>query len=108
MTTRILDKSEWHSYFDSFGKVSLGKQLHIEIVDARLGDQVLVETSPLVGITYEPGQDMLEIALKGLDHLIEHPRKISIEEKDGVLKSFEVIDSEGRHQIVTVHPSVKM
>jgi hypothetical protein len=34
----------------------------------------------LLGITYDPNKDLLETALEGLDHLIAHPREISVED----------------------------
>jgi hypothetical protein len=33
-----------------------------------LGDQIAANWLPLLGITYEPKDDLLEIALEGLDH----------------------------------------
>ena len=54
----------------------------------------------LLGITFDPKNDILEIALDGLDHLISRPREIYIDDSAGVLSSLEVIDSDGISQIV--------
>jgi hypothetical protein len=108
MTSRVLDKAEWHSYFDKIANTVQRKQSHIEIIGPALGDQVLVESAPMLGITYEPKEGLLEIAVKGFDHLVQHPQKITVEEEDGTLKSFEVIDREGLQQIVTLHPAIRL
>jgi hypothetical protein len=34
------------------------------------------EWPPLRGVAYDPKDDVLEVALEGIDHLIEHPREI--------------------------------
>ncbi|MBP2471050.1 MULTISPECIES: DUF5335 family protein [Sinorhizobium] len=100
--SKSLASSEWYSYFAGVGKTLYGKRVHIEIVDAALGDQVLVGSLLLVGITYEPKRNMLEILLEGLDHLIEKPKAISVQEDSGTPVALEIIDREGRHQIVTL------
>ncbi len=102
MESKSLASSEWYSYFAGVGKTLYGKRVHIEIVDAALGDQVLVGSLLLVGITYEPKRNMLEILLEGLDHLIEKPKAISVQEDSGTPVALEIIDREGRHQIVTL------
>ena len=56
-----------------------GKRAEIEVVSLRLGDQVEAEWLPLLGIAYDPNDDIVEIALEGLDHLIPNPREIYVE-----------------------------
>jgi hypothetical protein len=48
----------------------LGKQAEIEIAGLVFGDHVAAKWLPLLGITYDPKGDLVEIALEGLDHLI--------------------------------------
>lgn len=108
MTSRVLNKSEWHSYFDKIATAVRGKQSHIEVVGPALGDQVLVESAPMLGIAYEPEKELLEIAIKGLDHLVQSPQRITVEEDGNVLSSFEVIDRDGMQQIVTLRPAIRL
>jgi Family of unknown function (DUF5335) len=100
MTTRKLDKREWHPFFDRISKTLIGKRAEIDVASLELGDQIEAEWLPLIGITYDPRQDMLEIALEGLDHLIPYPKQIYIDETEGVLTDLEVIDVEGASRIV--------
>jgi Family of unknown function (DUF5335) len=100
MTARSLPKAEWQSYCDRMSKGLLGKQAEIEVTGLPFGDQVAANWLPLLGITYDPNDDLLEIALDGLDHLIQHPREISVEDGIEGLSAMEIVDADQRRQIV--------
>ena len=72
----------------------------IEVASLTLGDQIEAEWLPLLGITYDPKDDVLEIALDGLDHLIPRPQELYADTGAGALLSFEVIDGDGASQII--------
>src|SRR5262249_49505181 len=76
MATRKLDKKEWRTFFDRVSKMVEGKQAEIEVASLRLGAQVQAEWLPLHGITYDPKDDLVEVILEGLDHMISKPREI--------------------------------
>lgn len=100
MTIRSLSKSEWQAYCDRVSKGLEGKRAQIEVAALSLGDQIAADWVPLVGITYDPKDDVLEIALDGLDHLIRKPRSLTADEGAGGLTALEITDGEGRKQIV--------
>ena len=100
MSIRVLDKTEWQAYCDRVSKGLSGKRASIEISGLSLGHQTAATSLPLLGIAYEPRADLLEIALEGLDHLIRHPRRISVDDGLGGLRSMEIVDAEDRRQIV--------
>jgi hypothetical protein len=102
MATRTLAPAEWNDYFSNAEGRIRGRSVHIEVVGSRLGDQTLVRSAPLMGITYETRSDTLAIILQGLDHMIEKPKAISVEEDDGTPVALEIVDSEDRHQIITL------
>ena len=64
-TLRIIPKTEWRSFFDRLSKVLLGKRAEIEVATLDLGDQIVVEWVPMIGITYDSRDDLLDIALDG-------------------------------------------
>jgi hypothetical protein len=101
MTTRTLDKLGWQSYFDGMAKALEGKRVSVEVTSPALGDQWAAQRVPLFGITYDPADDLIEIAMEGLDHLIQHPRQVSVDEQGGGLASIEVVASDGAREIVT-------
>jgi hypothetical protein len=100
MTIRKLEKAEWRSFLDGVSKLLEAKEAEIEITSLRLGAQVQAEWLPLIGITYDPGNDLVEVALEGLDHMIRRPREIYIEDGAGTLASIEIVDVDGLKQIV--------
>jgi len=100
MTVRKLEKTEWRRFFDWVSKGLVGKRAEIEIASLALGDQIEAEWLPLLGITYDPKNDILEIALDGLDHMISRPQDLYIDDSAGILSSFEVIDGNGVSQII--------
>ena len=99
---RKLEKSQWRAYFDRMSKALVGKRAEIEVASLKLGDQIAAEWLPLLGITYDPKNDVLEIALEGVDHLIHKPREVYVEQEGPELSSLEVIDAEGVRQIVVL------
>ncbi len=100
MAVRELGKGEWKNYFDRISHALVGKRALIEAASLRLGDQVVADRVPLVGISYDPKDDLVEIALEGLDHLIPGPRVIFVDENGGRLGSLEIVDAEDQRQIV--------
>ena len=61
---------------------------------------------PLFGITYDAKDNLLEIVMEGVDHLIRSPRSISVDEGPDGLRGMEIIDGERRRQIVTLRDPV--
>jgi hypothetical protein len=100
MTVRKLENAEWHGYFDRVSKPLPGKRAELGVVSLALGDQIEAEWVPMLGIVYDPKDNMLEIALDGLDHLISEPREIYVDEGAGGLIRFEAIDGAGVRHIV--------
>ncbi|SFK64752.1 DUF5335 domain-containing protein [Methylocapsa palsarum] len=106
MTVRKLEKSEWGQFFNDLSKGLKDAQAQVEIASLKLGDQVQVNWLPLFGIVYDQKDDICEIALKGLDHLIHRPREVNVEEEAGKLFSVEIIDGDNYHQIVKLKEPV--
>jgi hypothetical protein len=100
MNIRKLDRQEWKPFFELLSKVVEGKQAEIEVASLKLGDQVEAEWLPLLGLAYDPKDDIFEVALDGLDHLIPRPREIYVDGSPAQLNALEVIDAEGVRQIV--------
>lgn len=101
MATRSLPKTEWQSYFDRISKELLGKQAEIEVTGLKLGDQKATKWLPLLGITYDPKSDLVEVALEGLDHLIHGPREIAIDDGPEGLSAIQIVGNDQLRQIVT-------
>jgi hypothetical protein len=100
MAVRKLDKKQWRSFFDGVSKLLEGKRAEIEVASLSLGDQVEAEWLPLMGIAYDPKDDLVEVALEGLDHLIHHPREIYVDDDVGGLLAIEIVTTDDVREIV--------
>lgn len=103
-----LDKEEWQSYFDRISKLVLGKQAEIEVASLNLGVQIEAKWVPLLGIAYDPKNDLVEVLLEGLDHLIRHPREIYVDEGPAGLTSMQVIDAGEVREIIRLRDPVML
>jgi hypothetical protein len=100
MTTRKLDKAEWTPFLDHLTKYLIGKCAEIDVASLALGDQVEAKQLPLLGVAYDHKDDVVEVLLDGVDHLIHKPRELYLDEEAGEIASLEVVDADGVHQIV--------
>ncbi|TWA95863.1 DUF5335 domain-containing protein [Bradyrhizobium stylosanthis] len=95
-----LEKSQWSGYFDLISKALTGKRAEIEVASLNHGDQIEAEWLPFHGISHDPRNDVVALALEGHDHLIHKPKEIYIEGEGVHLNSLEVIDADDVRQIV--------
>lgn len=101
MATHSLQRSEWKPYFDAVSRLLVGMQAEVEVAGLKLGDQIEQEWSLLNGLSYDPNDDVFEVAIEDqLDHLIPHPREITVDEAGVTLRSVDILDADGNHQIL--------
>ncbi len=108
MTTTVqLPRQQWKDYFDRFTKKYLRddrpEAATIELLSPLLGDQFEVDRVQLLGISYDPKSDVLEVLLENLDHLVFQPKEISaIEEKDGFVSGIKIVRGDGTKEVLTI------
>lgn len=100
MTAKKLEKSEWGPYFDNLSKALKGAEAEIEVASLKLGDQVEALWLPLIGLVYDPKDNIIEVALEGVDHLIAKPRDVFVDAGEGELASVEIVDGDSNRQII--------
>jgi uncharacterized protein DUF5335 len=100
MPIRRLRKTEWRSYLDRVARALLGKHAAIEIRSPQFSNEIEADWLPLLGISYDPKKDILEVAVTGLKHMIRKPQHLVVEEDGGRLATLEIIDQDGISQIV--------
>jgi hypothetical protein len=93
-------QAEWRDFFDRMSKALTGKWAEIEVASLDLGDQIAAEWVPMLGITYDSKDDLLDVALDRYDHLIRHPKQIVVNEEQGGVASVAVVDADETTQIV--------
>jgi len=102
MATTRLDEQEWQRYFDRIADALHGWKATVQVVAPDIGAQFAAEGTDIVGIAYDPKDNLLEVALDGLDHLIRHPREIYVDETPDGLAMIEAIDADGRKHIIQI------
>jgi hypothetical protein len=100
MAIKKLEKTAWHPFFDRVTKGLVGKRAEIEVASLALGDQIEVEWLPLIGITYDPKDDLIEVALEEVDHLIMKPREVYVDIGPTGLENLEVLDADDARHIM--------
>jgi hypothetical protein len=108
MTTMQLAKPQWQSYFDHVSKALGAKLVQVEVTGLGLGDQVQVDWLPLMGISYDPKDDILAVAVEGLEHNVQHPKQIHVEQDVETLYSIEAVDAADEHHILLLKDPLRL
>lgn len=108
MLNRYIARHEWQRYFDAFSRkyCKNGTPEYAEISIARpqtKGTPQAVLWLPLIGITYEPKEDVLEVAVEGLGRRTFHPEEIWAEvHMDGFVGTFLIRNQDGTREVITL------
>lgn len=97
---RTIPKDQWKAYCDSVTDALTGLRAEIEVLSLDLGDQIEAEWLPVFGITYDHKDDLLEVAVEGVDHLIRRPKELHVEEGSTGLDAILVIDQDSVRHVV--------
>jgi hypothetical protein len=100
MAAAQIDRSRWAPFLNTLTNSLIGKQADIEVASLDLGDQIQAEWASLIGVTYDHKDDLIEIALEELDHLIRSPRELFVDYAVGGIIAIEIVDADGNRQIV--------
>src|SRR5262245_50822322 len=100
MSSHTIPRSSWRGFFDNMGHAMVGKRAEVETAALDLGDQVVAEWLPLIGITYDDRDNLIDVALTGLDHLIREPTEIYVEDGPDGIETIAVQTGDGaRHTL---------
>jgi hypothetical protein len=100
-TMHTVPRSEWRQFFDRMSTaLTRGKWAEIEVASLETGDQIIAEWIPMIGVTYDSRDDLVDVALDRTDHLIFHPDAILVEEDTEGVTSIAVSAVDGTKHIV--------
>jgi uncharacterized protein DUF5335 len=102
MAIRRLERNEWRGFCIRASRTFLGKQVEIEVISMELGAQLEAHHLPLIGIEYDPKDDVFELLAGELDHLVRAPRELYVDEDSVDIVSLQIVDADGVRQIVTL------
>jgi hypothetical protein len=100
MAIAKIEKAHWREYFDRVSKASEGKNVELEVDALEIGSQIELEWVPLMGLLYDPRDDVLAVMVEGLDHMIRRPQTLFVDMTGSALTSLEVIDADQVRHIV--------
>jgi len=100
MASRTIPQAEWRAFFDGLADALVGKRVEVEAASLELGDQIVAEWLPLLGVTYDAQDDLLDVAMSGLNHLIRRPREIYVQEGPTGVETVAVVSADGVKQIL--------
>jgi hypothetical protein len=103
-----IDRAEWERYCDRVSKALAANDAEVEVSSPELGAQMEADWLPFIGISYDPNDDIIDIALEGVDHIIEHPRELSADEELGSLAALEITDGDGVHHMVRLRDALAL
>jgi hypothetical protein len=111
MNTLLLPKQAWKSYFEAMSDALSGKWAELEVATLDLGDQIVAERLPLLGITYDTKDDLVDVSLGGenqLNHLIRHPSQIAVVEGVEGLRSIAITSGDGAVQVLRLRDPLRL
>jgi len=98
--SHTLNKAEMRELFARLTKQLAGQHTQVEVDSLRIGYQLEAEWLPLLGLSYDPGDDSIEIILEGIDITISKPREIYFDGADNEWTALDIMDAEGEQHIV--------
>jgi hypothetical protein len=95
-------------YFAAFTQRYLANEstdvADLEVLSPTLGDQVGATGTHLLGITYEPKRNVLEVELESGDVRTFQPKEVwVVEEESGFLRAVEIVRDDDTRELIQVH-----
>jgi hypothetical protein len=100
MTARSIQKADWGSFCAAVSDALEGSDAEIEVASLDLGQQVEKQWAPLIGISYDPEDDIIDIALEEVDHIVNEPKELLAEIDDARVSALQITDGEGTRHLV--------
>lgn len=104
----MVDKGDWREAADLLSRTIHGQLARLEVADTAFGELVAADWAPFGAVSYDPHEDMFEIQLEGLGHLVFHPRMFAIVEQNGLADSLAMVDGHGAQHIVQLREPIAL
>jgi hypothetical protein len=100
---KLIPRERWAEYFDScsrrFVRDDRPEVAMIAVTSGLAG--TTVRGARVIRITYDRHDDVLEVALDGVDHLVYHPTEIRVtEDADGFVRELRVKHKGGPREVI--------
>lgn len=108
MTARSIQKAEWGSFCAAISQALEGSQAEIEVASIDLGQQVEKQWAPLIGISYDPEDDVIDIALEEVDHIVNKPKELLADIEDTSVSALQITDGDGTRHLVRLKDGLRL
>jgi hypothetical protein len=107
-----LPQEAWSEFFDGITSAMRGRPIEIDVIGLDLGALVEAEWLSLIGMTYEPGEDVLYVYVDSpggnVDHAIEHPRRVYVNLDATGINQLVVFDSDEHSQFLRMRRPLEL
>ena len=103
-----LKKESWSTYFEKLSRALEGKQALVEVGSLPIGNPVAVQWLALRGITYDHKDDLLDLDLGEIEHVIQHPAAIRVEATATDVRSIEVVDAARTKHVISLREPLSL
>ncbi len=102
MAEKCIVPNEWEEYLDNLSKKikAMDEAVEIDIVAPSVLEEKEAKRLKLSGISFDPKDRVLSIFCEVLDHLINKPQEVCVEEENGAVSSLRVTDGSGLEHII--------
>ena len=106
--SHTISKSEMRDLFDRMTGELSGTRVEVEVESLRLGDRIEAQWVPLLGLSYDPGDDAIAIILEGIDITICRPREIYLDGTDNEWTALDIVDADGMQHVVQLRDPLRL
>jgi hypothetical protein len=106
-TTTIIPREQLEGYLDRFSRHFLMGEstirADVEVLGGDSGDQHSADGARLMGITFDPKDDAVELEFEGGVHRVIRPVEVwTVEESNGFVKAIEILRQDDTREIVRI------
>lgn len=107
MATRKIDQSEWSAFFGELAKDHRRRKqvdyAEVRVMSRDIGVHKEVSWLPLIGITYDARGDIIDLSVENMNHMIQHPRELYVDDADdGRVTCMEVLREDGVVELIEI------
>src|SRR5262249_53729818 len=95
-----LDKAELRELLDRVSKQLQSQPVEVDVASLQLGDQSDAHWVRLLGLSYDPHDDAIEIMLEGIDITVPKPREILFDGTGNQWTALDIVDAEGVQHVL--------
>ncbi|CAN7460381.1 DUF5335 domain-containing protein [Phenylobacterium sp. LjRoot225] len=108
MSDRVVERSDWAALAGGLSRQLQGVQAEIEVAALGIGDQIQAEWVPLLGLAYDPKDDIFEVAVAGLDHIIHEPETLVVQQEGAVVRNLAIGAKSGDRHILRFREPLRL